>query len=101
MKKIKLGLDSNLSLDQRKERIEKIVHHLAKDEVVLDERDFDYNFNRSRMINSAKIILWCSIIGTTLLAASSLYYVSIPDPVAYATTQDGRLIELVPIRKDR
>lgn len=42
-------------------------------------------------------ILWVTIIGTVILTAGSLYYLSIPKPMVYVTTQNGSLYLLHPI----
>lgn len=100
-KKIRHGLHSELTLEKRKERIESILNHFNKSAVEINASDFDYSSSKSRMQLTASIILWCSILGTLFVGLSSLYYMSVPEPTAYVTTQDGRLVELKPFKKER
>lgn len=100
-KKINIGLNGEITSEDRRKRVEKILSYFQKNTVEIDTEEHDYELNKKRMQSSANIILWCTILGTTLIAMSSLFYMTIPDPTAYVTTQDGRLIKLDPVKKER
>lgn len=97
-KKINLGLNDEMSSTERKSRVEKILGFLEKNNPSISDDQLDYEESKSRLLLSSSTILILSIVGTLLITGSSLYYLSIPSPSANVTTQDGRLIEIKPIR---
>jgi hypothetical protein len=80
-------------VDKKKEA-EDILKKLAEDHPQYAEPDPDADAHRTLYLFLCSLIMWCSILGTIILTLSALTYLAIPDPLAYVTTQDGRLYSL-------
>jgi hypothetical protein len=80
-------------VDKKKEA-EDILKQLVDNNPQYAEPDPDADAHRTLYLFLCSLIMWCSIIGTTVLTLSALTYLAIPDPLAYVTTQDGRLFPL-------
>lgn len=89
---------ASLSPEDRKARVTELLtamgdtHAGAEPEPTADER-------RSRFRLYMNLIFIATIFGSVLLLASSIYFHLIPAPLTYITTQDGRIIDLIPLKK--
>lgn len=87
-------------VDKKKEA-EDILKKLADDFASYSEPEPDADAHRTLYLFLCSLFMWGSIIGTSFLTLSALYYLWIPDPLVYVTTQDGRLflLETVVLKK--
>lgn len=85
---------------KRKELVESILKEFAEDvgESPATEQNFEAVRNRYRL--SVSVVFYNVILGTILILIGSIFYGSMPAPSASVTTQDGRIIDISPIRQE-
>jgi hypothetical protein len=93
-----LGL-ADLDPAARKEKLEAHLQQLEDAAQEQGEPEISASDRRKRFYLSLNILVFCAILGSTTILASSLWFFFIPAPLIYATTQDGRIIELQPQHK--
>lgn len=93
-----LGL-ADLDPAARKEKLEAHLKQLEEAAQEQGEPEISASDRRQRFNLSLNILVFCAILGSTSILASSIWFFFIPAPLVYATTQDGRLIELQPLHK--
>lgn len=93
----KLDLAS-LSPEDRKARVTELLTAMS-DTPAGAEPEPTANERRSRFKLYMNLIFIATIFGSVLLLASSIYFHLIPAPLTYITTQDGRIIDLTPLKK--
>lgn len=102
MKKAKkpdfLDIEDN---DERKKAIEAALNEMNERGVALGEPDAGIRAVVSRYSFSVTIILWATIIGTLALSASAIYFSFLPSPFSYISTQDGKLYEIHPVKREK
>jgi hypothetical protein len=81
----------------RKKEAEELLKHLAESNPNYDEPDHSADAYRNLHNMLCGAIMWISIIGTVALSAAGIYYLTIPKPLVYVTTQNGNLHLLHPI----
>ncbi|MHD0644536.1 hypothetical protein ACYPKM_02715 [Pseudomonas aeruginosa] len=67
---------------------------LAETSIEFDSGENDFEAESTRFHLAISLILWISIFGTTLLTLGGLYYLTIPAPKPYVTTQDGQIYDI-------
>jgi len=97
-KKDSLGL-RGLEPEDRKAKVEEYLNQLAEASEQYGEPELPSTLRRSRFNFSVNIIMLCAVLGSTLVLAASIYFYLIPAPFTYVTTQDGRIIEVTPLKK--
>jgi hypothetical protein len=93
-----LGL-AGLEPAERKAKVEEYLNQLAEASDQYGEPPIPSDLRRSRFHLSLNIIVLCAALGSSLVLAASVYFYFIPAPLSYITTQDGRIIDLVPLKK--
>lgn len=78
----------------KKKEAEEILQKLASDFPQYSEPEPDADAHRTLYLFLCSLIMWGSVVGTAVLTISALFYLIIPDPLVYVTTQDGKLFEL-------
>lgn len=86
---------------ERRKAIEAVVRELDDKGVALGEPLEQMSNVKARYSLSCSTILWCSIIASTFLALSSLYFITLPRPFSYVSTQDGKLYEIHPLKIEK
>ncbi|AYG47705.1 hypothetical protein DV532_25770 (plasmid) [Pseudomonas sp. Leaf58] len=97
-KKDSLGL-RDLEPAERKAKVEEYLSQMAEAADQYGEPEVPSTSRRARFNLSLNIIVFCAVLGSSLVLASSIYFNMIPAPYSYVTTQDGRIIEVTPLKK--
>lgn len=94
----KLGLDE-LSPEDKKTRVTELLQELSDRSEACGEPGPTASEHKNRYQFSLGAIFFATIFSSLVLLASSVYFHLIPAPLTYVTTQDGRIIELTPLKK--
>jgi hypothetical protein len=86
---------------ERRMAIESVVRELDEKGIAQGEPLEDMSNIKARYSLSCAVILWCSLIASTFLAISSIYFVTLPRPFSYVSTQDGKLYEIHPLKIEK
>ncbi|MBD8089206.1 hypothetical protein IFT48_04365 [Pseudomonas fluorescens] len=89
----------NLSPEDRKARVTELLNEFASRSDAIGEPGPTASEHKNRYLMSMGMIFYATVFSSLMLLASSVYFHFIPAPLAYITTQDGRIIELTPIKK--
>lgn len=81
----------------RKKEAEELLKQMAENYPNYDDPEPTANEYKGLHKTICGFILWVTIIGTTILSAGGVYYLTIPKPSVYVTTQNGNLYLLHPI----
>lgn len=81
----------------RKKEAEAFLTDLAECNPNYDEPEPNADAYRGLHQTLCGLILWVTVVGTSILAVGGFYYLTIPTPSAYVTTQNGGLFLLHPI----
>lgn len=99
MKKIKKpDFLLNPDKDARRKSIEEALHKLDAAAQAAGQRPVPIDLVKARYEMSCMVILIASVFSTIIMALASVYFVSLPSPKTYATTQDGKLYEIKPYK---
>lgn len=96
-KKKALSVFSDDPRADRKKEAEEILRGMAENIPNYDEPDPTANEYRALHQTICGFILWVTVIGTAILSSGGIYYLTIPKPSVYVTTQNGNLYLLHPI----
>jgi len=88
-----------LSPEDRKARVTELLNEISARNDACGEPGPTASEHKNRYLMSLSAIFYATILGSALLLASTVYFQFIPAPLTYITTQDGRIIELTPIKK--
>lgn len=92
-----LSVFSDDPRSNRREEAEALLKQMAEQIPNYDDPEPTANEYKSLHQLICGFIMWVSIVGTITLSAGSLYYLTIPKPSVYVTTQNGNLYLLHPI----
>ncbi|WP_338924283.1 hypothetical protein V0M98_32240 (plasmid) [Pseudomonas silesiensis] len=93
-------LFSEANTEQKKELADSLLKQMGEEVGEAIEPEPNFEAVRSRFRMSVNLVFISVIIGTAFLLLGSLNYASIPDPLIYVTTQDGRISEITPIHQE-
>ncbi|MBB4861421.1 hypothetical protein HNP46_000232 [Pseudomonas nitritireducens] len=96
-KRVRLPPEERTTSEARLDPSE-VLKEFALTAVEIDDSDYDMRVNETRFALAVNFILFLSIIGTLVLLAGGLFYLSVPAPTPHATTQDGQIYELKPLK---
>jgi len=94
----KLDLE-NLSPEDRKARVTELLNEISARNDANGEPGPTATEHKNRYLMSLSMIFYATVLSSVMLLSASVYFHFIPAPLAYITTQDGRIIELTPIKK--
>lgn len=85
-----------------RDEIESILNGMAQTSVELgDDHEFKLSVESTRLQLGINTVVACSIFGSLLLLLSSVIYLSVPAPAVHVTTQDGKIIKIIPAKVER
>jgi hypothetical protein len=88
----------NPDKDARRKSIEEVIRQLDAGAQAAGQRPIGIDSVKARYEMSCMLIMITSVFSTIIMALASAYFVSLPSPKTYATTQDGKLYELKPYK---
>lgn len=90
--------DPGMNQEARKKRVETILNKLHVNDGAVNPHFDDAQAYRRKMMLSINIIFWVTILGSSVLLGSSIFYKTIPSPTTFVTTQNGNLYPIKPVR---
>lgn len=100
VKKPRLEFADIADIDERKKALELCLKPLSDLPSQYGEPEVSAFDRKSRYGMSIGIIFFTTLIATTILSACSLYFMTLPSPLVYASTQEGKLYPITPIRTE-
>lgn len=96
-KKKAISVFSQDPQSDRKKEAEEYLKHLAESLPNYEDPEPTANEFKGLHQTLCGLIMWVSILGTLIMSAGGVYYLTIPKPSVYVTTQNGNLYLLHPI----
>lgn len=94
-KKISRVFSDDPKADRKKE-VEALLTQMSESFPNYDDPEPTANEHKGLHQVLCGFIMWVSIIGTLLMSAGGAYYLAVPRPLVYVTTQNGTLHLLHP-----